>query len=386
MAQSLPEDWPIDPVSTSGTALADVLNRQSDAINTSNSGATPPPRTMPGMFWLDTSSTTSPSGVLRMRDAANQAWIAFFDSAHTPATQADVGVAIAAHEAQPDPHPMYYLRGDAIVADSALALRGGGTAAGARMVFAWDDPGGVPAYLWGGNGADGFVVPPGRLSVNYANSAGNANAVNGISGWSYTNLNYNPPYLWATAGSGDHQFLVQPGNLSVNYANSASYVDTANNANLFQGRDGNYWLNNGDTAVRNLRNNGVIQLLSGLAGFGDVWWPINISDERLKTDIEPTAEDSLAKIMRIVFRQFRFRTDLAWQSAPGDPEDHPATVYLDDGHLHPIGAIAQEIETIDPEWVSDAGSYKGINTIAMLMDACHAIQQLGGRVRALEGS
>ena len=56
---------------------------------------------------------------------------------------------------------------------------------------------------------------------------------------------------------------------------------------------------------------------------------------------------------------------------------------MDDGHLHTIGVIAQEIETIDPEWVSDAGRYKAVDTLAMLVDALHATQQLSRLVEAL---
>ncbi|MBO9649606.1 MAG: hypothetical protein J7605_13930 [Variovorax sp.] len=114
-------------------------------------------------------------------------------------------------------------------------------------------------------------------SADYAASASNAYMVNGIGGWTYNNLNYNPPYLWATAGDGQFQFLVQPGNLNVSYANSANYSNSAgrasnaDNADRFMGRQGEYWLNNGDTATRNIRNNGVLQLLCGLAGYGDIW-------------------------------------------------------------------------------------------------------------------
>lgn len=101
-------------------------------------------------------------------------------------------------------------------------------------------------------------------------------------------------------------------------------------------------------------------------------------------EIADSTDDSLAKIMRLRFRQFRFRPELAWQSQEGDPEDHPATIKVDDGHLHTIGVIAQEIETIDAEWVSDAGRYKTVDTLAMLVDALHAIQQLARVVEALE--
>jgi Chaperone of endosialidase len=45
----------------------------------------------------------------------------------------------------------------------------------------WSDPGGIPAYLWGSDNPNStmYLVPPGRLSVNYANSAGSAPANGG---------------------------------------------------------------------------------------------------------------------------------------------------------------------------------------------------------------
>jgi hypothetical protein len=216
--------------------------------------------------------------------------------------------------------------------------------------------------------------------VNYATSSGtasNANAVNGISGWNYSNRNYNPPYLWATAGSGSDQFLVQPANLAVasaNYANSAGSAPanggTASNSNLFQGRDGSYWLNNADSAVRNIRNQAAANFIAGVAGIGDLWWPVNFSDERLKKDIAPTTVDSLSKIARMRFVGSRWRDDLEFQIGTDD-------------RLHPVGIIAQEAELIEPEWISEAGTWKQPDQYALLMSAMHAIQQLRTQVAEL---
>ncbi|SCK48948.1 Chaperone of endosialidase [Variovorax sp. HW608] len=89
MSQSLAADFPIDPTTTSGDALADILNRQNSAINTSNAGPTSPPRTFPGQIWLDTSVADQPNGVLRLRDAANGSWVSMLpaiSSAGDPAT------------------------------------------------------------------------------------------------------------------------------------------------------------------------------------------------------------------------------------------------------------------------------------------------------------
>jgi len=189
--------------------------------------------------------------------------------------------------------------------DAALALRSGGVNTGTRMQFTWTDPGAGGGYAWCGDGAASqFVRPLSGMTVGRATTAGsadstgyasNAGMVNSIGPWRYTNLNYNPPYLWATAGAPSDNFLVQPANLSVAYATSAGSAGsapanggTADNANALLGQGSAYWINNGSTAVRNLRNNGTAQLLAALSGFGDTWWATNPSDARLKKDIALT--------------------------------------------------------------------------------------------------
>lgn len=89
MSQSNAGDFPIDPQVTSGTALAEILNRFYNATNTQNSGATEPPVTYPGMFWYDTSVTPP---VLKIRNAGNSGWVDFADSiALTPADITGLG-------------------------------------------------------------------------------------------------------------------------------------------------------------------------------------------------------------------------------------------------------------------------------------------------------
>jgi hypothetical protein len=75
MAQNLASDFPIDPTTTSGTELADRLNRFFNAQNTGNSGGTEPPAVFAGMLWLDTSDPGYPDGRMKLRNAANTAWI-----------------------------------------------------------------------------------------------------------------------------------------------------------------------------------------------------------------------------------------------------------------------------------------------------------------------
>ena len=104
---------------------------------------------------------------------------------------------------------------------------------------------------------------------------------------------------------------------------------------------------------------------------GSVWyWGINPpSDIRLKTGIVGTPVDSLANIMRMRFVAYRYKN---------------TDVKLDDGQLHRIGVIADEAEKIEPEWVGQGGTWKQLNTDAMLMAAMHAIQQLSGQVKSLK--
>lgn len=267
-----------------------------------------------------------------------------------------------------------------INADAALGVRHNGDKTQVLIKFAWSDPGGTPAYLWGGDGpASQFLVPPSRLRV--ANAA-NADAVNGISGWAYRNDANNPAYIWCTEGSGTAQHLTQPGNLSVNYANTSNYANrsgtcgTADNANAFGGQGTGYWINNAGSAVVNIRNQGAAIYLSGISGFGDVYWPVSLpSDIRLKQDIAPCAEDSLAKIMRLVFQQFRYKP-MPWRSGKDDPSDHAKLFNVDDGRLHRVGLTADDAEQIDPDWVGTAGTYKQLDSSTLLMEALRAIQQL----------
>jgi hypothetical protein len=109
------------------------------------------------------------------------------------------------------------------------------------------------AFGWRSDGALGLRVGGSQYNstwpinitgnCNYANSAGstptasNANAVNNISGWSYSNASNGPTWLWASDGSTGHQFLCHRASMSVNYANtcdrsnSSGYADNAGYAN-----------------------------------------------------------------------------------------------------------------------------------------------------------
>jgi len=52
MAQSLATDFPIDPTATSGTDLADILNRWHQAASSSQAGLTRPAGLSAGGLWV----------------------------------------------------------------------------------------------------------------------------------------------------------------------------------------------------------------------------------------------------------------------------------------------------------------------------------------------
>ena len=141
--------------------------------------------------------------------------------------------------------------------------------------------------------------------------------------------------------------------------------------NLSQFSNGPGYQNAGDVAayavqrqdaVLSMGNQGASLLRANISGFGLVGWAVSPSDMRLKKEIAPTREDSLHKISQIDFRQFRFRSDVTQEP-------------IDDGRLHRLGVIAQELEMLDPAWVNDGGTWKAPDQQALLYAALHAIQQ-----------
>jgi hypothetical protein len=73
MAQQPITDYPIDPVVTSGTQLADVLNRTNQVLNSGNSGTSRPPMVTTGGLWVKTGGATPE---LYMFDGTNDIRIA----------------------------------------------------------------------------------------------------------------------------------------------------------------------------------------------------------------------------------------------------------------------------------------------------------------------
>jgi hypothetical protein len=235
---------------------------------------------------------------------------------------------------------------------SALYVRSGANAAGALIPFSWVDDSTAPTYIWGGTNTNGQVYYKENVQIGRATTAGNAdnaNAVNGISGWNYSNRAKNPVYMWVTDGGSNDQYLTQPGNISVAYAGTAGYCsgtsEYANRAgvtNSIEGSSGGTLQS--DTAVNgNLwSNNGFVRSFTGFKCRGgngggeggnvfNFYWDggagnINVyidysfmgamgfkaSDERIKQRIMPLEQDREAYLMIKPIR-FGYRNISLWE-------------------------------------------------------------------------
>ena len=202
--------------------------------------------------------------------------------------------------------------------------------------------------------------------------ASNSNAVNGISGWSLSKRpGQQPAYVLVQRGQrAGAQHLTGTGNLRVSYANSAGSAGssgyckgTSENANTLQGKGpGSFVQNSGGLGSLGLSG---YTLVNGAW----VWIASNASDETIKENIAPTQEDSLTKLGKIAFKQFTFKEEF---------KDHGAG-------LQKLGAIAQQLRAIDPQWIVDApGPLLHPSQYNLLMTALHAIQQLADQVKVLQ--
>ncbi|MEG1381166.1 MAG: hypothetical protein RSC73_02885, partial [Ruthenibacterium sp.] len=64
------------------------------------------------------------------------------------------------------------------------------TSASCNKNWYWSGQGGQPSWLWGGNNAnDCYVYNPSNFSVNYANSAGNANTLDNLDSTAFCKSN-----------------------------------------------------------------------------------------------------------------------------------------------------------------------------------------------------
>lgn len=119
---------------------------------------------------------------------------------------------------------------------------------------------------------------------------------------------------------------------------------------------------------------------------GAAWYPLayETSDERLKYDIGPSTFDCLKALRALSLRQFRWK-DVA------DPAKLQEATQSPDHPLNPVGLVAQEVVGIFPEAVhpGETGTEKigqawSLNTTLLMATLIGAVQQLAGRLEAVE--
>jgi hypothetical protein len=139
---------------------------------------------------------------------------------------------------------------------------------------------------------------------------------------------------------------------------------------------------------------GPIGVQLNLSDFGGNAYAIftdTASDERIKTNMQPTAVDALAQVLQVEVSQFDI---IAAAASALQPYDSPAIAQ--DVHV-PIGLIAQQVQSIMPEMVTVVQQAEGHDPA--IPDDMHyitlqqavpylirAIQQLEARLAALEGA
>ena len=243
-----------------------------------------------------------------------------------------------------------------------------------------------PAWIWGalGDGLSGQLFSTGYLNVAYANQA------NSVNGWTID-------ALVRRADSNQYDMYWDGGAIQLRVNTGAQNVRT--HWSVVGGRptDLGQFSNNPQFINRDLSRGGSAYFGEGSGagsyGYGMIdvtgrvgrWnvgngflevaidgrlYSINVSpsDERLKKNIKPTSEDSLAKINRIDISEFEYTEDIQMFA----------------GIKRNSGLLAQQIEKIDPDWIIDGASHKELQISTLLTSALHAIQQLSKKNDALE--
>jgi hypothetical protein len=267
----------------------------------------------------------------------------------------------------------------------------GATSGGNTIAFGWRSDAKLGLRVDGSQFGALWPIDIGGRS----NTCGNAEAVNGISGWSYTNLGKNPAYIWATDGGANYQYLTTPAALSVGYATSAGNAtqvaggapDYCSNWGFAGGdkaipymrRTGQdvtvlIWQTTNDSSVRAIRDSsdggGRYLETSGSGGAFGVRY--NVSDVRLKTDVAPARVDATAAMRKVSFIGY----DIF-------------------GSHRPLGFNAQNLESIDPTMVFDVeqgedsphrslGALKHLDPAAILAYVAKALVETINRVDRLE--
>ena len=242
-----------------------------------------------------------------------------------------------------------------------------------------------PSYVWGTNGSDSYMrtYSTGSLSVNYANSAGSAPAnggtstyssyLNPISGASSYKLAYTADSQRTNAGEWGRVVMYYPPN-GQTYGVRVDRADYADSAGSCSGNSAS-----SSTVTINYDNdsNSTYQMLwgSGTSVYGtggiycnpytDTLYAGTIqatSDIRVKTDIK-TIDNALDKTLRMRGVSYT-RTD---------------------SHQDQIGVIAQEIQQIIPQVVSEGND--GMLTVAygnIVGVLIEAIKELNAKVEDLQ--
>lgn len=223
--------------------------------------------------------------------------------------------------------------------------------------------------------------------------ASNAGAVNGISGWNYSNRGKQPVYLWVTDGSAQDQYLTAPGNITVENANnvgasrgapdrSAAWGFASGNYNLPYMRldaSGNIrylvWNSGNDTTVQGLRQVGNPGYMEVSGANGAFSTPLAASDIRLKGNIAPSTVDASEVVRQMELIEFDW-------------------IRNGTGHIE-LGFNAQNLQGLQPRLVSaveqppgspmeDLGAVLNLDTAVIVVYLAKALQEALARIDRLE--
>ncbi|TWF47505.1 endosialidase-like protein [Neorhizobium alkalisoli] len=204
--------------------------------------------------------------------------------------------------------------------------------------FNWSGQGGQPTWLWGGNDAGNmYVYNPSNFSVNYANGAGNANTLGGLSNAYFMQRLVN---TWLTDNEGGLRF----------YFNAGSGPTTIRSS--------------GDPIVRFMNGNGTVAAQVRAGGTYE-----NLSDRRTKYDIVDASDIGRDQLMALRPRWYKRigidKVELGWISQevrealpiavqPINPDDPDELLYIDEKAISvatvaTLKEVVAELEAVKAE-------------------------------------
>lgn len=295
--------------------------------------------------------------------------------------------------------------------------------ANSTIIASLTDAGVFAASQFNGSGA-------GLTGTASSLTSGGANAVNGISGWTYTNSGANPAYVWCTDGSSGYQHLTTPAALSVGYATQANSLNgvittgggtfTSNLAALGQIRaaagfhwnpsNGSYALTPDDytqpgiyrqAAVADCGSIGDVSYVQAYhqPGVTSFWqWNIGGSGNYFRMSNNgvgtsqggwTTTSDTRVKKNRLVIEGALDKVD----ALTGYTYDRIDMVEYDTGVPRKAGVIAQDVLNVLPEAVivprnydreAMTGDNLTLHTDALIGLLVNAVKELKAKVDALE--